>query len=74
MSKNEINHSKAYSKLIGYINLNTKITTLKKQEILKKLNDNIKVYDYYIQNFLHFDDNKLGIEKIIDTIREKYFN
>ena len=74
MSKNEINHSKAYSKLIGYINLNTKITTLKKQEILKKLNDNIKVYNYYIQNFLHFDDNKLGIEKIIDTIREKYFS
>ena len=74
MGKNEINHSIAYSKLIGYMNLNTKISTIEKQEILKKLNNNIKKYDYYIENFLHFDDNKLGIDKIIDTIKEKYFN
>ncbi len=73
MSKNEIEHSKAYSNLIGYMNLNTKEINIEKQTMLKNLNDNIKIYDSYINNFLHFDDNKLGIQKIIDTIKERYF-
>ena len=73
MTKNENLHSKVYSDLAGYMNLNTKEIIINKQSMLKKLNDNIKKYDHYINNFLHFDDNKLGIEKIIDTIKERYF-
>ena len=55
------------------MNLNTKDINIEKQTILKELNDNIKKYDHYINNFLHFDDNKLGINKIIDTIKDRYF-
>mgnify|MGYP006209317897 CR=1 FL=1 len=73
MTKNENLHSKVYSDLVGYMSLNTKEIDINKQTMLKKLNDNIKKYDYYINNFLHFDDNKLGIEKIISIIKERYF-
>ena len=73
MSKNEIEHSKAYARSINYMNLNTKNLNIEKELILNELNDNIKKYDNFINNFLHFDDDKLGIQKIIDTIKERYF-
>ena len=73
MSKNEITNSKTYAKIINYMNLNTKNINIEKQSILNELNDNIKKYDHYINNFLHFDDDKLGIDKVIDTIKDRYF-
>lgn len=74
MRKNEIEHIKAFQKLINYMILNTKDLNIDKHSLTKKLNDNIKKYDYCISNFLHFDDNKLGIDKIIDTIKDRYFS
>ena len=73
MSKNEIANSKTYAKIINYMNLNTKNVNIEKELILNELNDNIKKYDDFINNFLHFDDTKLGIDKVIETIKERYF-
>ena len=55
------------------MNLNTKNVNIEKELILNELNDNIKKYDDFINNFLHFDDDKLGIDKVIDTIKDRYF-
>ena len=37
------------------------------------MKNNIKNYNNYIDNYISIDSKKLGLDKIIDVIKERYF-
>ena len=75
MSNNEISHSTFYAKQAGYLLLNTKNDYFfDKDKILRQMNQNLNNYDKYISNYHCFEPNKLGTNKIIKIIKEKFFN
>ena len=45
-----------------------------KDEILIKINKNLSNYEKYNSNFHCFEPNKLGTDKIIKIIKERFFN
>ena len=53
--------------------LNSKENKFDKTSLLIQLNKNVTNYEYYINNYLQFDKNSLGIQKIINTMKERYF-
>jgi len=73
MGPNNIRQSQAYSNLVGYLNLNIKNEIPDKKNLLNNLEKNILNYDNYINNYISFDSGKLGIDKIISVIKERYF-
>tara|TARA_B100000965_G_C19592240_1_gene758485 strand:- start:1716 stop:2921 length:1206 start_codon:yes stop_codon:yes gene_type:complete len=73
MGENGARQSQAYSNMIGYLNVNTKNEIEKKEELLNIMKKNIKNYDNYINNYISFDKSILGMDKIIDIIKERYF-
>ena len=75
MSKNEIEHAKSFADRGGYLKLNTQKDYLfDKEKILFQMNKNLSNYDKYISNYHCFEPNKLGIDKIIRIIKERFFN
>jgi hypothetical protein len=38
------------------------------------MKNNIKNYNNYIDNHISFDSKKSGLDRIIDVIKERYFN
>ena len=74
MSKNEIAHAKYFAQRGGYIKLNTqKDFSFNKEELLQKMNENLSNYENYISNYHCFEPNILGTDKIIKTIKERFF-
>ena len=75
MSENEIIHSHNYADTIGCLKLNIEKDYLfDKEKILLEMNNKISNYDKYISNFHCFEPNKLGTDKIISTIKNRFFN
>ena len=74
MSENEKEHSKSYPKRVGYLHLNTlKDFDFKKDELLSLMNEKIKNYDKFINNYHCFNKNMNGADEIVKTIKERYF-
>jgi len=74
MSENEKAHAKSYPKRVGYLHLNTlKDFDLKKEELLSLMNEKIKNYDKFINNYHCFNKNMTGTDEIVKTIKERYF-
>ena len=46
---------------------------LQMEKLLNILKKNITNYDNYIDSYLSIESGKLGIDKIISTIKERYF-
>ena len=74
MGLNGAKQSQAYSNVIGYLNLNTKNEIEEKKKLLNIMKNNIKNYNNYIDNHISFDSKKSGLDRIIDVIKERYFN
>lgn len=76
MTKNEIEHAKAKARVCGYLTLNTrKDYSFDKEKILSQMNKNISTnYGKYSEHHHCFEPNKLGIDKVIRTIKERFFN
>ena len=75
MSINEIEHSKIYPQNVGYLHLNTKDDySFDKNELLEKMNNNIKNYDKFISNYHCFKPNISGSDEIVQTIKERFFD
>lgn len=74
MGQNEIIHINNYADTVGYIKLNIKEDYLfDKEKILSQMNKNASNYEKYISDFICFEPNKIGVDKIIKTIKEKLF-
>ena len=73
MSKNETEHSKKYANLVGYYYADIENDyNFKKDDLYKLISNNIKYYDRHINTFHKFDENKIGVNKIIKTIKDNY--
>ena len=73
MSLNETRHSLGWSNIVGYTNLNTKNIDFEKKFLLEQLENNLEKYENYIKDYLKFDESLSGAEKVINTIKERYF-
>jgi len=74
MSINEIQHSKSWSDRVGYLSLNTKKDfNFDAEKILYELNKRIFHYDKYCSSYHCYEPGKYGTDKIIDTIKKRYF-
>jgi hypothetical protein len=75
MSRNEIVHARNYAKRVGYLALNTEKDYLfDKEKILFQMKKNISNYEKYNANFHCFEPNKTGADKIIKTLKDRFFN
>ena len=75
MSANEIVHARDYAKRVGYLALNTEKDYLfDKEKILFQMKKNISNYEKYNANFHCFEPNKTGADKIIKTLKDRFFN
>ena len=75
MGKNEINYSLANIKRYGIKHLNIEKDYLKsKNFILEETEKKINNFDEYISQYLCFDKNVSGYEKIIKTLKKKVYN
>jgi len=68
-----VRQSRAYSNTIGYLNFNIKNEITDGEKLLNILKKNITNYDNYINSYISIESGKLGIDKIISTIKERYF-
>ena len=73
MGLNSVRQARAYSNTIGYLNFNIKNEITDGEKLLNILKKNITNYDNYINSYISIESGKLGIDKIISTIKERYF-
>ena len=73
MGLNSARQSHAYSNAIGYLNFNIKNEITDGEKLLNILKKNITNYYNYINSYISIESGKLGIDKIISTIKERYF-
>ena len=75
MTKNEIEHSRKYANIVGYHFADiVEDYDFEKDDLLKKLSDNINNYDTHINTYHNLNSNISGLDKITSTIKEKFFN
>lgn len=75
MTKNEIEHSRKYANIVGYYFADIiKDYDFEKDDLLKKISDNINNYDKHINSYHNLDPNISGLDKIINIIKERFFN
>lgn len=73
-SLNERVHSRYYSSKIGYLHQNLETDYhFDKNELLKKLDSNVKNYNDYINKFHIIDPGENGAKKIIRIIKDRFF-
>jgi hypothetical protein len=75
MSENEIFHSHAMARNVGYTILNTKKDyNFNKEKLLLEMKQNvISNYENYISKYHCFKPNISGSQEIVDTIKERFF-
>ena len=75
MSENERSHTSIYPKRVGYLLYNTRHDyNYNKDELLRKMDNNISNYEKFISKYHCFDPSKSGSQAIVDKIKEKFFN
>ena len=72
--KNVINHGLRWVKRVGFLSFNIEDEIkIDKNKLLSKLDDAKKNYSNYIKSFIAPDGNNIGCEKIIKTLKERFF-
>ena len=75
MDQNQIDGGMHYHDQAGVININIdQNLNLKKDDFLKQLDEAIKKYDSYINEYITPDGQQLGYKKVIKILKDKYFN
>ena len=73
--KNQININQKLSRKIGILNINIKDEVFtKKDDLLLQLDNITEKYSNHVKTYIAPDGNNLGYEKIIKTIKERFFN
>ena len=72
--ENVIDHSLRWVKKVGLLGINIEDEIkIDKNKLLSKLDDAKKNYSNYIKSFIAPDGNNIGCEKIIKTLKERFF-
>ena len=73
--KNQVNINQKLSRKIGILNINIKDEVFtKKDDLLLQLDNITEKYSNHVKTYIAPDGNNLGYEKIIKTLRERFFN
>ena len=74
IGENAVNHALMWTKQAGLLSINIEDEIkIDKNQLLSKLDDAKKNYPNYIKTYLAPDGNNLGCEKIIKTLKERFF-
>ena len=69
-----INYTLEWSKRVGFLRINIEDELkINNNKLLSKLDDAKKNYSNYIKSFIAPDGNNMGYEKIIKTLKERFF-
>ena len=72
--KNAINFTLEWTKRVGFLRINIEDELkINNNKLLSKLDDAKKNYSNYIKSFIAPDGNNIGCEKIIKTLKERFF-
>ena len=72
--ENVIDHSLRWAKRVGFLRINIEDELkINNNKLLSKLDDAKKNYSNYIKSYLAPDENNIGCEKIIKTLKERFF-
>ena len=72
--KNAINYTLEWAKRVGFLRINIEDELkINNNKLLSKLDDAKKNYSNYIKSFIAPDGNNIGCEKIIKTLKERFF-
>ena len=72
--ENVINHSLRWVKTVGFLSINIEDEIkIDNNQLLSELEDAKKKYSNYIKSYLAPDGNNIGCEKIIKTLKERFF-
>ena len=75
LDENQISHGESYMKEVGIIKINIEDeTAFDKDDFLFKLDKAKENYSDYIESNIAPDGNNLGYEKIIKTLKERFFH
>ena len=73
--ENAVNHALMWVKQVGCLSINIEDEIkIDKNKLLSKLDDSKKNYSNYIKSYLAPDGNNIGCEKIIKTLKERFFH
>jgi len=74
IGENAINHGSMWVKKVGLLSINIEDEMkIDKNKLLSKLDDVKKNYPNYIKSYLAPDGNNMDCEKIIKTLKERFF-
>jgi hypothetical protein len=74
LGENARNHGLLWGKQVGLLSINIEDgIKIDKNKLLSKLDDVKKNYPNYIKTYLAPDGNNIGCEKIIKTLKERFF-
>ena len=74
MDQNQINGVDAYVNRVGMLKLGIdNKMKINKEDLLLKLEENTENYSNYIKSTIAPDGNNIGYEKIIKTLKERFF-
>ena len=72
--ENAINYTLEWAKRVGFLRINIEDELkINNNKLLSKLDDAKKNYSNYIKSFIAPDGNNIGYEKIIKTLKERFF-
>jgi hypothetical protein len=72
--ENAINFTLEWAKRVGFLRINIEDELkINNNKLLSKLDDAKKNYSNYIKSFIAPDGNNIGCEKIIKTLKERFF-
>ena len=75
LGENALNHALMWVKQVGCLSINIEDEIkIDKNKLLSKLDDSKKNYSNYIKSYLAPDGNNIGCEKIIKTLKERFFH
>jgi hypothetical protein len=75
LGENTANHRLMWVKQVGFLSINIEDEIkIDNNQLLSKLDDAKKNYSNYIKSYLAPDGNNIGFEKIIKTLKERFFH
>ena len=72
MDENQIEHSKTYPNIIGYLRVNFENYSFNKKKLLRILNSRIIKYNNFIKNYHTFKKGIKGSSKIIYILKKNF--
>ena len=73
--EHQINFNQELNRKIGFLNINIKDEVFaKKDDLLLQLDNITEKYSNHIKTYIAPDGNNLGYEKIIKTLKDRFFN